>query len=272
MFSWLWSHPGFLVWHAIWVWRLLVVLAALCTTTRTEISPMNSTKRRWWQKMAERSPSWRGFRKIWFRRWERATSCRCRSGWRLVWTLPEAEHDVICFSGYCEARAPLYSRRLPDHPLWGVKSVHRYSSQPSRVPDSKSQVWPGDPQENCHMTGEFNCSQSGPVHNNPHFDIHVYSDGDGCVSTTQLICKQSYRIQQQKPNFSSELSRRAKTHLMWKGCNTLGLSRDAERNGVCLCVCVHFVWRKVCQRGSSCTSESVSLTGAQTCTSEHDVL
>lgn len=40
----------------------------LCITTRTVTSPMNSMKRRWWQKTAGKSPSWRGFRKIWFHR------------------------------------------------------------------------------------------------------------------------------------------------------------------------------------------------------------
>ena len=46
----------------------LSLLAVLYTTTRTATSPMNSTKRQWWQKTAERSPSWRGSRKIWFHR------------------------------------------------------------------------------------------------------------------------------------------------------------------------------------------------------------
>lgn len=49
----------------------LSVFAVLCFMTRMEILHMNSTKRRWWRKTAERSPNWSGFRKTLFHRWER---------------------------------------------------------------------------------------------------------------------------------------------------------------------------------------------------------
>lgn len=49
----------------------LSVFAVLCFMMRMEIWHMNSMKRWWWQKTAERSPNWSGFRKTLFHRWEK---------------------------------------------------------------------------------------------------------------------------------------------------------------------------------------------------------
>lgn len=175
---------------------------------------MNSTKRRWWQKMAEKSPSWRGFRKTWFHRWAGATLAMP------IWS-KDVLNDlsiwilfVLFFSGNCEARPPLYSCRFPRRPLWGVKSctdaliyhevqpqvlVSEQSLVPSTTVETGTVVWREQIQTvilNWYI--EWNVIHLNstmvrgcPVHKNPYFDIHRSSDGTGCVSTTQLICKQS---------------------------------------------------------------------------------
>lgn len=121
-------------------------------------------------------------------------------------------------TGNGEAWPPLYTCRFPCRPLWGVRSctgliyceVHPqvYSSRSKVVLVSKhsSQDWSCGLERKrkiklsyktdiywmkCY-TFEFNFGQMVPCsQKNPYFDIHKSSVGTGCVSTTQLICKQN---------------------------------------------------------------------------------
>lgn len=208
--------------------------------TRTVTSPMNSMKRRWWQKMAEKNPSWRGFRKIWFHRWARATFWKFLSGWILFWMI-FLNLKIVYFPGNCEARPPLYTCRFPHRPLWGVKSctglIH-YEMQPQQsaseqclFPVSKhyGQTW------NCGLerkrkiqTVIFNWYiewnvihlNSTMVRGCPVHSIHILIF---TVVTVQVVCPlPSWYVSSRREYIKlSCISRvsflQGKTSLMWKG-------------------------------------------------------
>lgn len=79
------------------------------------------------------------------------------------------------------------------------------------------------------------------VHKNPHFGIHIRSDGTGCVFTTQLICKQSWRIHQVKLYFSCELCCREKYPWCDKALKVYAFC-ETQSETVCVFVCVLFEW------------------------------
>lgn len=80
-----------------------------------------------------------------------------------------------------------------------------------------------------------------PVHKSPHFGIHIRSDGTGCVSTTQLKCKQSWRIHQVKLYFSCELCCREK-HLWCEKALMVDAFCETQSETVCVFVWVLFEW------------------------------
>lgn len=130
-----------------------------------------------------------------------------------------------------------------------------------------------------------------------YFDIHKNSDGTSCVSTTQLICMQTWRILRMNSCFSCWvffclffLILQGKTSVTWKGFNGSCLLWDVD--SVCVFVhvlvlgsCVNYKCKMYLQGGNDeglwnlyifmfciVTSELVSVIGTQTCTSEHNVL
>lgn len=136
----------------------------------------------------------------------------CHDYYHWKWRIP----GFFFLSGNCEARPPVYSCRFPHCPLWGV-TLHRTDllwGAATQVPFfwwtlcSSPEHWHRD--RTCGLQRPENIqnkmlyfwislwSKSAlftEIHN---IDVHKSSDSTGCVSSTQLICKQSQRIHHSK--------------------------------------------------------------------------
>lgn len=195
------------------------VLSVLCFMTRMEISPMNSMKRRWWQKMAERSPNWSGSRKILFHRWERP--CHILRGWLMVRKKKTDSPMTVLllsnFQGIVKLDHPCIHVDFPiilcevwyfERDWSPLQCSHRCLSH-SRVPVSKLQshgTKTGDQRKNLCKTDTlikcytfvYSCSQGVPCGKKKKIQIHVLTFTfivTVQVFTNQLKCKQTFGIQ-----------------------------------------------------------------------------